>query len=228
MPYTKPSDTPRWATDADTTVEPNSGQKDNGWEPGQEPAAEIQNWHMNLTWQWLDLLDTLIVDSNGSWETDTLGHLKAGQYVQTGEADIRHDEASGLLSAGMGTPDAAWTFSAANGIWTSDGSATSALHFPMPLLKEGDRLKDVGIWIRDASSKNMLLKVWKRNFGTGAITQLGSTDTSAGDGTDQLLEVTGIDETLTAGFEYYIEVQDEDGSTNVKCTGGFYVYDRVA
>lgn len=64
---TKPSAPASWATDTNytggaengtlTKVEPTSGRKAEGWEPGQELPAQGLNWHKNLVGQWTEYLD---------------------------------------------------------------------------------------------------------------------------------------------------------------------------
>ena len=49
----KPTDVARWATDPETTVEPDEDKKDIGWENGEEgPPALYFNWLFNLSFQW--------------------------------------------------------------------------------------------------------------------------------------------------------------------------------
>ena len=58
----KPTLKPRWATTvtADPTryVEPPSGKKDIGWDVGERPPAQYENWLRGTTGQWIDWLDT--------------------------------------------------------------------------------------------------------------------------------------------------------------------------
>jgi len=58
----KPTLKPRWASTvtADPTryVEPPSGKKDIGWDVGERPPAQIENWLQGTTGQWIDWVDT--------------------------------------------------------------------------------------------------------------------------------------------------------------------------
>ena len=58
----KPTLKPRWASTvtADPTryVEPPSGKKDIGWDVGERPPAQYENWLRGTTGQWIDWLDT--------------------------------------------------------------------------------------------------------------------------------------------------------------------------
>lgn len=58
----KPTLKPRWATTvtADPTryVEPPAGKKDIGWDVGERPPAQYENWLRGTTGQWIDWLDT--------------------------------------------------------------------------------------------------------------------------------------------------------------------------
>jgi len=63
---TRPTEFPRWATvpTADPTygvtnvVEPTEQRKDTGWLV-EYPTANVQNWHMNLTYLWIAYLDEI-------------------------------------------------------------------------------------------------------------------------------------------------------------------------
>ena len=50
---TKPTDLPRWATDAGRTLEPTSGEKDTGWQAGYKPPARKMNWLFNTIYDWI-------------------------------------------------------------------------------------------------------------------------------------------------------------------------------
>ena len=58
----KPTLKPRWASTvtADPTryVEPPAGKKDIGWDVGERPPAQYENWLRGTTGQWIDWLDT--------------------------------------------------------------------------------------------------------------------------------------------------------------------------
>jgi hypothetical protein len=58
----KPTVKPRWASTvtADPTryVDPPSGKKDIGWDVGERPPAQYENWLRGTTGQWIDWLDT--------------------------------------------------------------------------------------------------------------------------------------------------------------------------
>lgn len=53
----KPSKLPRWATDPDTTIEPNEGKKDVGFVRSERPPARYFNWLFNLFYQWTAYLN---------------------------------------------------------------------------------------------------------------------------------------------------------------------------
>lgn len=52
----KPTTLPRWATTG-TKTEPSSGQKDDGYEGGDKPPAEYENWRAENIYSWLAWLD---------------------------------------------------------------------------------------------------------------------------------------------------------------------------
>lgn len=60
---TEPSSLPRWATDgAAGIVEPSSGKKDLGFDPGERPPAQYFDWLFNLIYLWIYWL------AKGPWE----------------------------------------------------------------------------------------------------------------------------------------------------------------
>lgn len=58
----KPLNKPRWAStvtaDPLRYVEPPSGKKDAGWDVGERPPAQYENWLRGVTSDWIDWLDT--------------------------------------------------------------------------------------------------------------------------------------------------------------------------
>jgi hypothetical protein len=58
---TKPTNLPRWATDAGRTLEPTSGEKDTGWQAGYMPPARKMNWLHNAVYEYLQYMDAMIV-----------------------------------------------------------------------------------------------------------------------------------------------------------------------
>lgn len=51
----RPSDLPRWAdlADADDTIEPTSGRKDDGFDSAQRPPSQYLNWLLNTIYNWV-------------------------------------------------------------------------------------------------------------------------------------------------------------------------------
>lgn len=59
----QPSDLPRWASTTDDNVtEPSSTLKDEGYEPGAEPAAEEHNWLWKKLYLWMVYLKDLVTE----------------------------------------------------------------------------------------------------------------------------------------------------------------------
>ncbi len=58
-----PAGPPEWASDASSTVEPSTAEKQAGWQEDQRPPARWQNWYQRTAWQLLDILyETLLKD----------------------------------------------------------------------------------------------------------------------------------------------------------------------
>ncbi len=57
MAETKPTSLPRWATDANRTLEPTAGEKGTGWVLGERAPARHMNWLQNLAHLWFKWID---------------------------------------------------------------------------------------------------------------------------------------------------------------------------
>jgi hypothetical protein len=189
---TKPSTEPRWAdaqTDPDAvTTTPTSGEQDQGWHDDEIPTAGVFNWFFNLVYQWIAYV-------NASFRADGAGV----RYVdRTTRVPIQGFAASanwtfGLLTAGNVT------------YWLADTAATS-LASDLPVAT-GDRVKAVTVRVQDTVGFAMTLKLWDYDVAADTRTQLGSTQTSAADGTLQLLQINGLTTVVTSGHRYEIEVR---------------------
>jgi len=84
-----PEKHPRWATDADTTLEPAEGRKDEGWPVDHRAPARWMNWLQNLFARWSRHVGTTAVSNyhkNAKAEGPILAAVSntgAGDRVQT-------------------------------------------------------------------------------------------------------------------------------------------------
>ena len=213
---TKPSTLPRWANVGGDIVVPSSGKQDVGWAAEERPPNSYMNWLQNLAYQWFDYLND--GDLTGLY-TFADGIEVATDFNHTFEYDLH-------IHAAAGHATGSWGYNLTKQAW--DGSPVSAsdyVVFSLPL-KVDDRLKEVHAYIQDTSgAATLTFKVFKLEPSTGVVTQLGSTQTSAGSGGRQTLSVTGLTETVSTQLLV--------GEVNVNSVGATHevyglkaVYDR--
>jgi hypothetical protein len=152
----KPTLKPRWATTvtADPTryVEPPAGKKDIGWDVGERPPAQYENWLRGTTGQWIDWLDTFESTPHTWTATQTFTPSTAVPGVILGynsATDTANETPSLAFKAGsstrgiidrLGAPSQRW-LRREFGWWGNINS---------PSTPTGDELLDgeVGIWRR--------------------------------------------------------------------------------
>lgn len=117
----KPTKLPRWATDPDTTVEPNEGKKDAGFVRSERPPARFFNWFFNLVYQWIQYLNDPVGTGSGPGMKATGGSGSGvglhGVGGGTGGDGVR-GEAAGLGIGVRGVSPSGWggQFNGAGGV----------------------------------------------------------------------------------------------------------------
>jgi len=102
MAETKPDRVARWATDADRTVEPSSGQKDTGWEVNKKPPPRFMNWLQNFAYRWFAWLNERMFDGATANDLEVTGvDVTAGTDQDGGDVEL-----SGGSSTGSGSSQA--------------------------------------------------------------------------------------------------------------------------
>ena len=109
----KPTDLPRWATNALRTVEPSSGEKDVGWQEGFKPPARKMNWLLNVAYQWLDWFNARFFDGATANDLEVTGvDVITGTDQEGGDLDLSGGSSTGdggseitfsVAKAGQGT-----------------------------------------------------------------------------------------------------------------------------
>ncbi len=233
----KPTSLPRWADVGGDIVEPASGKKDTGWIEDEIPPAQYFNWLENLTYQWLVWLDAGVFNDGFSVPTGDTGTFDAGSTLDVnGVADLSGATALYLperskmldLVSGRAVGGSSWAYHAgdgvANGSWTNASPANGEkMHLGISL-DSGDRLKSVAIRLYDDAA--MTVKVFKSSV--SGTTQLGSTQTSAGNGTEQTMTVSGLTEVISTSFVYYVEIANTGAGGIPEVLRGWATRDRVA
>jgi hypothetical protein len=92
----KPSNLPRWATDAGRTLEPTSGEKDTGWQAGYKPPARKMNWLFNLIYSWFAWLSDRMFDGAGANDFEVTGvDVAAGTDQEGGDLTLSGGSSTG-------------------------------------------------------------------------------------------------------------------------------------
>jgi len=92
MAETKPTKVARWATDANRTLEPSSGEKDTGWQVQKKPPGRKMNWLQWVAYKWFAWLNERMID----------GATAADFVVQGVDAGAGTDLDGGDLTASGG------------------------------------------------------------------------------------------------------------------------------
>lgn len=131
----------------------------------------------------------------------------------SGTGAYKHGEFKLQVPALAAVPGSGWTIQTPFGVnpaaWNTPTANGDDVVFAIPL-KVGDRIKSVSAAIRDTSggAHKVDLLVYKYNPSSGANgSQVGSTTSSAGDGTRQTITVSGLTETIATGVYYHVSVQ---------------------
>lgn len=124
----------------------------------------------------------------------------------------------------------AWNLAAGFGVvghaWVSPSLANLSVSFSLPL-HIGDRIKSVRALVKDTAGGHTLDMQLVKSTSTFTQTQIGTTQTSAGDGSDQTLSVSGLTATIASGNFYYVVVGNNDTTvTTHRIYGVEVTYDR--
>ena len=160
--------------------------------------------------------------------TATVTGAASAASVTTAEAQARHADCTVLVPASDGQSASALFGTT---MWAGGAGLGSTVCFPIKL-PLGSRLKSVTGYVHTGAD-TMAFKVFKYDptaaGTTPTPTQLGSTQTSAGDSATHSPSVTGLTDTADATEAFYAEVTfGASSTTGQTCRGVSYTYDRVA
>ena len=211
---TKPADLPRWADGGSAdVVEPSSGKKDIGWVAGEKLPAQFFNWILEKIYDWMVYLDDGIIQ-----------HAAKIKQVSSMEGIAPSGGTNWVLSqtnsggAGNGSK------------WITPTAAGVIVSFPIKL-EAGQRLLKVRAFIQDTTGGSTIdMKVWENSNVDGNV-QVGSTQTSAGDASQQTLELDltgGSEHTIADDRFYTINLRTSSGTAGTHEIYGLEIeYDRV-
>ena len=135
MPFTKPTDLPRWATGVAVMSEPSEPVKDTGFVPGTPAEAAHTNWLLNRLYLWMQYLDDpatlavggLSVNVGGSIATPAISTTTltaAGNATVAGPLAVSGAFAAGATTV-TGTLGVSGAVSAGGGLTVPVGQAAT-------------------------------------------------------------------------------------------------------
>jgi hypothetical protein len=131
--------------------------------------------------------------------------------------------AEGMSSQAVGTP---LVFSTTGSSW-SFGASVEFLFFPIRAVT-GDRITGWKLFLNKTSNGSGIITgvMQKVDQSTGTITSIGSSNAnSLNNPGSTTVSITGLTETATIGFYYFVRVQD-NGVTGDSCRGCEITFDR--
>ena len=130
--------------------------------------------------------------------------------------------AGSMLSDGSGANPIDWV----DGIVLGHTSGTSIANAPIPLCA-GDRIKTIKVYIDDGASSAFTVTYYVLDLTSSAGTPVldSDSDTSSGGGGQEVVELDGINYTLTATGAAYVKINIPTGNNN-RIKGVTVLYDR--
>jgi hypothetical protein len=205
----KPTDIPTWATDTNypagtdawsgtaTKVEPTSGQKAAGWEPGQRPPAQYQNWWMGLVSDWIayfgDPGEKSIAFGIHAWNSQRIG------------LQGRVDDGGDLF-------------------WESMDTA-SHIHCPINLPAGSILTRVVFHYFRPTAGSGIFLGLTYADLAANANTGNVSVTETGTDASLQAREVDLLNTEMLPGVQYHLRVVPNSDNTGFQFFGAelFYI-----
>lgn len=242
---TKPTSTPRWASDgAADVIEPPSGKKDTGWLVDDKPPAQWENWLRKITWQWTEYV------GDGVWEAVSAtfsGAIEAasvtiGSAIAAASAAITGDVAIGgdLTLTGEDyhgdrteqLPVIAGR--AQSGVWTrtngGEVGATGAIWEVAIPVRVGCRIKSWSIAHEyDGGTHTLTGRLVK--YTSGGVTTVATATSGVPGigfvGAASFGSTLGTPDVVSAGETFAIEFTSDDGDADLIAHTVQWTFDRV-
>lgn len=219
-PMPEPSTQPVWNTDATNRTTPSGGLQASGYVTNAIPTSGNLNWWKNLVYQWIGWFRTVITANGGitAVANQDIAVSGTGEFVH-GDVVLQVGAAAGQTDQHETTNYWRYFVSLSGAVpncWTQTGSGGAGVVFALPL-KIGDRIKSVRAIIRDTTGSNTIsMSLTDNATATPGASLVGSTQTSAGDGTVQTLQVSGLTTTVTSGhfFTVFVDSNTATGTTH--------------
>lgn len=225
---TKPTDLPRWGTDATNESNPASGQKDTGWTTGQVAVSSYENWLKRVTYEWISYLNDGVLTGNHSIAGDvtitagaasgnltmddgalvvTTGNITAtAGNISSVAGDVYHGLVRTLcLSPCMGqwvdtgSNDGGYSITG-NGEIQRSSAATAARDFiaPIPLFSNAV-IVAIRARVDDGTTDTWNMSFYAHAFGGSALQSVNSD----GSGSNQVIVMTDLD-AIAGGVQEHI------------------------
>lgn len=228
----KPSDTIDWIA-AGVTTDPGA-KRTSGYTIGNRLPAKHLNFLLVLLTAWVKYLSDLAftgnmtVSGSGAFGTtlNATGKI-TGANVVTGDADVGHSTRTVLLSGPSFIPQrpsankSSLIDAAQPGVWGTIPATTEKWEAPLEGLQHNQTITEIRVRLKDDGVVGMTMKLWKNTFNTQV--QIGATQTSAGNGTNQELILGGLTEVAAAGSGYVIEISQPGTAFCALYSGQFSV-----
>ena len=157
---------PIWATNGGTTLEPTLGQKQAGWSAGQRPPARWLNWWKNLTYQWVDWLNT---DKVGI----SLGHLDGlligAHECRTTTTTFTATNYTGFVGGKRITPGASATLTPAGLVANTWYYVYADVTIASPYLIQSTTAPDVDLIYENGNPNRLYVGCFRTKVGSNAI-----------------------------------------------------------
>lgn len=235
---TKPTDVPTFAdsvTGLARRVDPGSGIRDDGYAPGDRPAAQHLDFWLGLLGAWCQYVNDQAFQ--GTFSADTLGGTTGvvGGYVQTGGPAILHATRTDRYGASQMDALSTWVHDTATStMFLAASGGTGEIYCDLPVLA-GDRIRAVRVVVQAAGGAvaDVTAKLEKIVAVSGSVSPtnstLVSTVNSIANPNIQTITLTPASpEDIGAGMMYAVRIH------GANTAGNKYVYrveldtDRIA
>jgi hypothetical protein len=206
---TKPTDTLDWVATGKRT-DPGGTLRTNGYDPGNRFRAQHHNFVLKLLTDWIKYIS----DGVFTGATEFVNAVTFDSTVTLVASDVNHAARTHSFTGRSVHNPSLVSNPKTGAVWFEMENSSGLGNSLMKCLdlQAGDKLSEVKVNIRDTVGKTVTLSVFEYDDFGGAPTQLGSTQTSDADGTDQTLTCTFTPRLVGDMYSYiaYVTMNDDD------------------
>lgn len=230
----RPGSEPVWATNANylagpavgtpTVVAPSGPVQAEGWEPGQKPGAQNQNWWQNLVYQWIHWLQAGVLD--GAWEfTGNVkidGNLEVdGTFTTSRSITLPCHPVNSFETTIHTVPLGALGQSGSKAGWTLGSDGSKFVYYAVTGLRAGDTITGYAMTLRKINAGTTIASHFVTSTNSGDAVSAGDSQ-SGGVGTYNLGPSDALALVYSAAAAYYIKITPGgtagDAIDTVTCT----------